>query len=163
MPNIPNKPATRNQPWINGVTKLNQTNLGNGVNSNVTTLKGAIDGLIDALGGAGADPIGRMYGKYVSDNSLRVLPYDKVAIISVSANATFTLASAPEGCYPEYHAFITNSHGTNGVTLTFTEVSNILCNDLNCVVNANTISIPPSVTVECSIMHGECVAVNFAA
>ena len=54
MPNIPSKPVIQNQEWINGETKLNQTNLTAGVNTNITNLKTAVDGVIDALGGPGA-------------------------------------------------------------------------------------------------------------
>ena len=53
MANIPNKPDVRPQGWVNGITKLNQNNLTAGINRNVTNLKVAIDGLIDALGGEG--------------------------------------------------------------------------------------------------------------
>lgn len=55
MGNIPSKPVITNQQWINGVTKLNQTNLTNGVNQNITNLKTAVDGIIDALGGPGGE------------------------------------------------------------------------------------------------------------
>ena len=155
MPNIPSKPVINIQPWINGQTKLNQLNLTRGVNSNVTSLKDAVDGVIDVLP--------QIDNPTVSDNTLTVLPYDKVALISVSADRTFTFVSAPTGCVPEYKAIITNSHATAPVTLTFTGVSHIMCNDLECLVNANALSIPPSTTVECSIMNGNCVALNFAA
>jgi len=155
MPSIPSKPEITIQPWVNGQTKLNQSNLTRGVNSNVSSLKGAVDGVIDVLP--------QINNPTVSDNTLAVLPYDKVAVISLSANRTFTFASAPTGCIPEYKAVITNSHLTSAVTLTFTGVSHIMCNDIGCVVNANAISIPPSTTIECSIMNGNCVALNFAA
>ena len=56
MGNIPSKPVVVNQEWTNGVTKLNQTNLTSGVNQNITNIKTAVDGIIDALGGPGADP-----------------------------------------------------------------------------------------------------------
>lgn len=55
MANIPQKPVIANQVWINGQTKLNQTNLTNGVNQNITNLKTAVDGIIDALGGPGGE------------------------------------------------------------------------------------------------------------
>lgn len=155
MPNIPSKPVINIQPWINGQTKLNQLNLTRGVNSNVTSLKDAVDGVIDVLP--------QIDNPTVSDNTLTVLPYDKVALISISANRTFTFATAPTGCLPEYKAIITNSHSTNAITLTFTGVNHILCNDLDCIVNANAISIPPSVSIECSIVNNNCVVVNFAA
>ena len=54
MANVPSKPTVQNQEWINGETKLNQTNLTNGVNQNITNLKTAVDGVIDAMGGPGA-------------------------------------------------------------------------------------------------------------
>lgn len=51
MSSIPTKPVVQNQEWINGETKLNQTNLTSGVNQNITNLKTAVDGLIDVLNG----------------------------------------------------------------------------------------------------------------
>ena len=56
MGKIPSKPVVTNQPWINGVTKLNQVNLTRGINQNISNIKTAVDGVIDALGGPGADP-----------------------------------------------------------------------------------------------------------
>lgn len=56
MANIPQKPVVNNQQWINGQTKLNSRNLTSGVNENITNLKTAVDGIIDALGGPGAEP-----------------------------------------------------------------------------------------------------------
>lgn len=56
MANIPSKPEITKIQWINGQTKLNQTNLTSGVNNNLDSLKAAVDGIIDALGGAGTEP-----------------------------------------------------------------------------------------------------------
>lgn len=68
MPNIPSKPIVQNQEWINGETKLNQTNLTAGVNNNITNLKTSVDGLIDALGGPGAAAPGgtKLYRHFIS-------------------------------------------------------------------------------------------------
>lgn len=100
-----------------------------------------------------------------SDNSATELSYITVKNVSLSANRTFTLASAYASTLPEYKALITNS-GSSSITLTFTGVSNILCNDDNCTItNAtnSTLTIPAGVTIECSIVNGKMVAVNFAA
>lgn len=62
MANIPQKPVVNNQQWINGQTKLNSRNLTSGVNQNITNLKTVVDGIIDALGGAGSNPISDLQG-----------------------------------------------------------------------------------------------------
>ena len=77
MANIPQKPVIENQIWINGQTKLNQTNLTNGVNQNITNLKTAVDGIIDALGGPG--------GESASDKTL-----DQTSISDYNPATTYT-------------------------------------------------------------------------
>lgn len=67
MANIPQKPVVNNQQWINGQTKLNSTNLTSGVNQNFTNLKTAVDGIIDALGGAGST----IYTKTETDTAIQ--------------------------------------------------------------------------------------------
>jgi len=56
MPNIPSKPSVALQEWIDEQTPLDHDNLTNGVNQNITNLKTAVDGLIDALGGENTAP-----------------------------------------------------------------------------------------------------------
>ena len=100
-----------------------------------------------------------------TDNAKTELNYEVVNSISLSANRTFTLMSSPTNTLPEYKALITNS-GSSSITLTFTNVTNILCNDDDCAItNAadSTLTLPAGVTIECSIMNGKMVAVNFAA
>ena len=102
-------------------------------------------------------------GEYVADNTLTVLGYTKMSVISVSADTTFTFATPAANSYPEYQALITNS-GNVGITLTFTGVSNILCNDPDCVVtNAtnSTIVVPSGVTLEINVVNGKMCAINF--
>lgn len=70
---IPFKPEIHNQEWINGETKLNQTNLTSGVNQNINNLKTAVDALIDAAGGSGSG--GKIAKIYVSNNQWDHLNY----------------------------------------------------------------------------------------
>ena len=106
-----------------------------------------------------------LFGTYVANDSITELNYQIISKINKSADTTFTFVNAPNTTYPEYKAIITNS-GSSSITLTFTGVSNILCNDDNCTItNAtnSTLTLPAGVTIECSIMNGKMVAVNFAA
>jgi len=106
-----------------------------------------------------------LYGSYTTNNALTELSYTLINVCSKSADTTFTLASAPTGCYPEYKALITNS-GASSIVLTFTGVSTILCNDDNiAITNAtnSTLVLPSGVSIECSILNGKMVAINFAS
>lgn len=102
-----------------------------------------------------------LHNFYESNNNLTELNFRIVNICSKSADTTFTLRTAPTSCYPEYKAIITNSHQTNAITLTFTSVTKIICNDDNCVINGNAITIPSGTSIECSILNGKMVAINW--
>ncbi len=104
-----------------------------------------------------------IYNRQRNDNTLTEITYEFVNICSKSADTTFTFTTPRVDTLPEYKAIITNSHQTNAITLTFTGVTSILCNDDNCVVNANTITIPSGVTIEVSVINGKMVAINFNA
>ena len=99
----------------------------------------------------------------VSSNSAE-LPYDTFSELTLSANTTINLQTAPTGCYPEYKAIITASAA---ITLTFTGVSNFLTNDEDNVVITNgtntTVALASGTTVEISIVNGKGVAINFGA
>ena len=70
---IPFKPEIHNQEWVNGETKLNQTNLTSGVNQNINNLKTAVDALIDAAGGSGSG--GKIAKIYFTNNHWDRLNY----------------------------------------------------------------------------------------
>lgn len=104
-----------------------------------------------------------LFGKYVADNTITNLPYETISEISLSADTTFSLKSAPTGCYPIYSAWITNS-SSSAITLTFNGVATFITNDEDNVVITNgtntTISLGAGVTVEISIEKGHGIAVN---
>ena len=95
-------------------------------------------------------------------NSGTELKYETVNVINISANTTFTLATAPNGTYPEYKANITNS-GASAIVLTFTGITNILCNDDSITISTNTLTLPSGVSIEVSIVNNKMVAINFEA
>ena len=95
-------------------------------------------------------------------NSTTELKYETFNEISLSADITFTLKTAPTNTFAEYNAHITNS-GASTINLTFTGVSSILCNDGTISINSNVLSLPSGFTIEVSIVNGKMVAVNFEA
>jgi hypothetical protein len=99
----------------------------------------------------------------ISSNTAE-LPYDTLSELTLSANTTINLQTAPTGCYPEYKAIITASAS---ITLTFNGVSNFLTNDEDNVVITNgtntTVALASGTTVEISIVNGKGVAINFGA
>jgi len=102
-----------------------------------------------------------IYGTYSTGSSQ--LTYEYITEKDLSADTTFTLATAPSQCHPEYKAIITNS-GNSTITLTFTGVSSILCNNENCVITNgtnSTLTLPSGTTIECSILNGKMVAIDF--
>lgn len=103
---------------------------------------------------------GTIFGNYSTDTTTQ-LGFTAITQLSISSDTTFTLASAPTSCYPEYKATITNSAASN-IVLTFTGVTSILTNDSdNVIISSNTITLTPSTTIECSIVNGKMVAVVF--
>lgn len=102
-----------------------------------------------------------LFGKYVADNTITTLPYETISEISLSSDVTFSLKSAPTGCYPEYRAIITNV-GSSAIDLTFTSIVAIICNDASVVVSGNVLTLPAGMTLECSISNGSLVAINWS-
>ena len=104
----------------------------------------------------------------ISTVDTTVLSYLMFFEKSRNVDTTFTLQALEtheNGCYPEYKGSITNSHTTDPIVITFTGVSNILCNDENCVITNgtnSTITLTAGTTFEYSILNGNMVAVNFA-
>ena len=93
------------------------------------------------------------------------IKWTQLLTFSLSMNTTFTLETSKTNCKNEYKAIITNSNSSS-ITLTFTGVSQILCNDDNITTtNAtnSTLVLPTNTTIEISIIDGRMVAINFAA
>ena len=90
------------------------------------------------------------------------IKWSKMLTFSKSADTTFTFETAKTNCLNEYKAIITNS-GANAIVLTFTNITSILCNDDNCVVSGNTLSLPSGTTIEINAIGGNLVAINFSA
>ncbi|MBO7716032.1 MAG: hypothetical protein J6S85_20880, partial [Methanobrevibacter sp.] len=106
-----------------------------------------------------------IYSRKRNDDTLTELNYEFVNICSKNANTTFTFTTPRVDTLPEYKAIIKNI-GSSAITLTFTGVTNILCNDDNIVVtNAtnSTLVLPANVTIEVSIMNNKMIAINFEA
>lgn len=94
-----------------------------------------------------------------------IIKWTQMLSFSLSANTTFTFETAKTGCLSEYKAIISNNGGSD-ITLTFTGVTNILCNDDNCVVTNGTNStlvLPTGVSIELSVLDNMMVAINFEA
>lgn len=108
------------------------------------------------------------YGTMFNNTNLFIgsasqLDYDELTIAIYDSDTTISLVAAPSGCLPEYKGILNS--GNSSVTLTFTGVSNILCNDDNCVVvngTNSTITLPANTTIEVSILNGKMVAINWA-
>lgn len=99
----------------------------------------------------------------VSDTSSGTeITWTRMLQFSKSADTTFTFSTQITGCLHEYKALITNS-GANAIALTFTGVTNILCNDDNIAVVNNVMTLPSGVSVEISVLNNKMIAVNFSA
>lgn len=90
------------------------------------------------------------------------IKWSKTLTFSKSADTTFTFETPKLNCLNEYKAFITNG-GSSSIVLTFTGVNNILCNDDNCVVSGNTLTLPSGTTIEINCMNNNLVAINWSA
>ena len=98
-------------------------------------------------------------------NSTTTLQYETINNISISANTTFTLATAPSNTYPEYKANITNS-GASDITITLTGVSKVKTNDSNITIvegTNSTFTIPANASVELNIQNGKAIVFNWDA
>ena len=90
-------------------------------------------------------------------NSTTTLQYETINEISVSADTTFTLASAPANTYPEYKANITNS-GASDITITLPSGTVIKG---NVTISSNTFVIPAGSTVEVNIQNNKALVVEW--
>lgn len=90
------------------------------------------------------------------------IKWTKFLTFTKNADTTFTFETAKDNCLNEYKGRITNG-GNADIVLTFTGVTNILCNDDNCVILNNTLTLPTGITVEISVLGGKMVAINFEA
>lgn len=99
-------------------------------------------------------------GKYVVDNTITTLPYETISQISLSSDVTFSLKSAPTGCYPIYDAIITNV-GSSAINITLTSVAKIICNDASITISNNVVTLPAGMVVELNIQNGCAVIINF--
>lgn len=103
----------------------------------------------------------QLYGPSVSDNAITELTYEKISVISVAADRTFTLKTAQTDCIPEYRATITNI-GSANVILTFTGITAIKTNDPDITITGNNLVLPPSTTIEVSAYNGHLIAFNWS-
>lgn len=94
-------------------------------------------------------------------NSTTELKYETINDISISADTTFTLATAPTNTYPEYKANITNS-GASAITITMPANTIIKTNDDAITISSNTFTLPASATVELNYQNGTCIVFNWA-
>lgn len=93
-------------------------------------------------------------------NSTTQLEYETINEISISADTTFTFATAPSGTYPEYKAYITNDSASS-ITLTFTGVSKTWERNTNQVHSQSTISIGAGETIELVVQNGKASYLNW--
>lgn len=110
-----------------------------------------------------AESFGVIFNKLA--NGTTVIKWSEFCVFDLSANTTFTFETPKSSSVPEYKAIISNNGGSN-ITLTFTSVTNILCNDDNCTVTNGTNStlvLPTGVSIEISVLDNMMVAINFEA
>lgn len=101
----------------------------------------------------------------LNDTGSTEIKWSQMLTFSLSADTTLTFETAKTNCLNEYKAIITNS-GASAITLTFTGISNILCNDDNCVISNgtnSTLQVPSGITIEVNAVNGKLIAVNFEA
>ena len=96
-------------------------------------------------------------------NSTTTLQYETINNISVSADTTYTLATAPANTYPEYKANITNTDTANAITITLPSGTKILDVLNNTISSSNTISIGAGETIELVIQNGRAKFINWGA
>ena len=98
-----------------------------------------------------------------ANNTGTEIKYETINDISVSADTTFTLATAPTTTYPEYKVNLTNS-AASAVTLTFTGVSKVKTNDSSFTITEGTNSVvvlPAGASVELNIQNGKMIVYNW--
>lgn len=84
------------------------------------------------------------------------LKYEEINNISISANTTFTLATAPNDTYPEYKANITNTDTSNAITITLPSGTVIKG---NVTISSNTFEIPADSSVELSVQNQKAIVI----
>ena len=103
------------------------------------------------------------YGKQIE---MATISWKGFNVLMPPPNATLSLETAPSvGYKPEYKGSILNTEDS-AITLTFTGVSNIMCNDDNIVIvegTNSTMTLPVGTSVEFSIVGGKMVAINWSA
>ena len=92
----------------------------------------------------------------VSSNTAE-LSYVLINTLSLSADTTLTLATAPASSYPEYKANITNS-GASDITITLPSGTAIKG---NVSISSNTFVIPSGSTVEVNIQNNKAIVVEW--
>ena len=117
----------------------------------------------------GALPLGttQLYDKIttVSNNasaSDTVISWHSTKKFTKSADTTFTFESPATTASGEYSAIITNG-GSSDINLTFTGITNILCNDDNITINSNVITLPSCVSIEINMFNNCMVVINWGA
>lgn len=110
-----------------------------------------------------AESFGVIFNKLGTGST--VIKWSELCLFDLTANTTFTFETPKSSSVPEYKAII-NNNGAGNITLTFTGVTNILCNDDNCTVTNGTNStlvLPTGVSIELSVLDNMMVAINFEA
>ena len=106
-----------------------------------------------------------------ASNSTTQLEYETINNISISADTTYTLATAPSGTYPEYKGYISNSSGSSKTITLPTSVTKIKASSSLTVVqptisggsvtSAGTVAIPDGSYVEFSCSNGLFLALDW--
>lgn len=108
-----------------------------------------------------AESHGALFNKTISGTSqLKWSGYNLIDA-SGSIQITFTYETLKTGCYSEYKGIISNVGNTGAVTLIFTGVNDILCNDDNITISTNTVTLPADAEVEFSLINDKLILVNF--
>lgn len=91
-----------------------------------------------------------------------VISWSVVKKFTKSADTTFTFEIPATTASGEYSAIITNG-GSSAINLTFTGITNILCNDDSITINSNVITLPSGVSVEINMFNNCMVVINWGA
>ena len=95
-----------------------------------------------------------------NDTGLTEIKWSKMLSFDLTSSTTFSFETAKTNCLNEYKAIINNT-GSAAITLTFTGVNHILCNDDNITIATNTLTLPSGTSIEISCLNGNLVAINF--
>lgn len=90
------------------------------------------------------------------------LSYGSIYQVSLAADRTFTLKSAPTGTLQEYRAILTNS-GNSAITITLPSGVTIKTNDSQIFILANTFELPAGASIELNIFDNKAVVYNWGA